>query len=414
LLNKNKKFLIVCWSFPPNPGIGGRRWAKFVKYLIKDGYEVFIIKEKIESSISDNQWLDGLNIPKENIFELKRHFLSNSINTSKGFIGKIKNRISLFLLKIIESGTIYDATVGLKKEFSELLKRLILVHEIDKIVVTGAPFNLFYYTALTIRDNENIISVADYRDPWIEAENYGMKSLNYNRKLNEINKQNLVFETFSFVTAPTKSIFESMIKQYNGQKGIKSKFVELKHAFDKDDLMLKSNSENRDTSIIKFTYGGTIYLESEQYLHRLSEFISKFNKINPIKQIEAVFYTPEYLKFKDSFSDLIFKQPIGNNIFSVLNNSDYVILLSANHNKDFKTTKFYEYMCLNKPFFYLGPKGDVANTIEDNRMGIVFNDLNDSEIQQEILKSHPIDNNILISQNDYQYRTKQLIQLLES
>ena len=77
----------------------------------------------------------------------------------------------------------------------------------------------------------------------------------------------------------------------------------------------------------------------------------------------------------------------------VVNNSDYIILLSASNNMNIKTIKFYEYLCLNKPFSYIGPKGDVANTIEDNKMGIVFNDLNDSKIQQEILKSHPIDNN---------------------
>jgi hypothetical protein len=63
-----------------------------------------------------------------------------------------------------------------------------------------------------------------------------MKTLSISRKLNEINKQNMVFEIFNYVTAPYKSLFEKLINQYSGKQGIKSKFVELKHAFDKDDI----------------------------------------------------------------------------------------------------------------------------------------------------------------------------------
>ena len=38
-----KKILLICYSFPPFPGIGGRRWAKFVKNLIKEDCELFVI-----------------------------------------------------------------------------------------------------------------------------------------------------------------------------------------------------------------------------------------------------------------------------------------------------------------------------------------------------------------------------------
>ena len=41
------KILLVCYSFPPNPGVGGRRWAKFAKYLVKSGHYVEVINAKL-------------------------------------------------------------------------------------------------------------------------------------------------------------------------------------------------------------------------------------------------------------------------------------------------------------------------------------------------------------------------------
>jgi Cft2 family RNA processing exonuclease len=117
---------------------------------------------------------------------------------------------------------------------------------------------------------------------------------------------------------------------------------------------------------------------------------------------------------KKLFLDLTFRKPIGNDIFSELIKSDFIILLYAEHNMNFKTTKFFEFMSLNKPFFYLGPIGDVANTIEKNNMGVVFDETNKALMQNEILKFHPINNEELISQNDFEFRTKELIMLLEN
>jgi hypothetical protein len=42
---EQKNILIIC-TFPPAPSIGGRRWAKFSKYLTRAGINVSVFAAK--------------------------------------------------------------------------------------------------------------------------------------------------------------------------------------------------------------------------------------------------------------------------------------------------------------------------------------------------------------------------------
>ena len=39
----NKHILLASYVFPPYPDIGSRRWAKFAKYLARDGFNVHVV-----------------------------------------------------------------------------------------------------------------------------------------------------------------------------------------------------------------------------------------------------------------------------------------------------------------------------------------------------------------------------------
>ena len=38
-----KKVLIVSYTFPPSPNVGGRRWSKLVRHLVESGNTVHVI-----------------------------------------------------------------------------------------------------------------------------------------------------------------------------------------------------------------------------------------------------------------------------------------------------------------------------------------------------------------------------------
>ena len=69
----NKKVLIVCYSFPPYPGIGGRRWAKFAKYLYRNGYNVNVISSKNKAD-ENSQWKTDIEEYSNNIDYIESNY----------------------------------------------------------------------------------------------------------------------------------------------------------------------------------------------------------------------------------------------------------------------------------------------------------------------------------------------------
>ena len=66
---------------------------------------------------------------------------------------------------------------------------------------------------------------------------------------------------------------------------------------------------------------------------------------------------------------------VGKEIFKIISEADYVLILLAEHNKDFKTTKFFEFLPFQKPYLYIGPLGEVAKNIREDEMGFVIKDV---------------------------------------
>ena len=178
----DKKIILLCWDFPPNDGIGGRRWAKLIKYLAKSDVECHVIKCAKNAKSKNSSWTKDVQSDKIKIYNIEPYFLTKWLNgTSSGF-KKIKFFIANKLMPLKFKGTIYDKAIGIENEIIKSAQDIINKNQIKYIIVTGAPFNLMFYIAKLLKNNPQLISLADYRDPWITAVNYGMKGLNESRK----------------------------------------------------------------------------------------------------------------------------------------------------------------------------------------------------------------------------------------
>jgi hypothetical protein len=206
-----KSVLLVCHGFPPNPGIGGRRWAKFAKYLVRKGFFVHVIACENESG-NISTWQSDVAIPEITNYVLPVKYPKSLLNIPHGIIDKIKYRLSKAFYKITQPRRIYDKTFLWEEQFLRKAEEIIFKNNIKNVIVTGAPFYLMYYAAKLKIKYPDLNYIADYRDPWIGAINYGLENLSSRGLRLEQKMQNYVYEKADFITAPNRFLL-SKIKQ---------------------------------------------------------------------------------------------------------------------------------------------------------------------------------------------------------
>ena len=135
------KILIISYFFPPNPGIGGRRWAKFAKYFLKMGVDVIVITTKPYPNSSSNWDKDTEQLYKEKrvVFVDKTQHSVFSGDKLLKIQDKLLYRILLPILKIITKGNYWDPSAKWGKKILPQVERLIL-DGYTNIVATGGPF----------------------------------------------------------------------------------------------------------------------------------------------------------------------------------------------------------------------------------------------------------------------------------
>src|SRR5688572_4293031 len=122
-----KSVLIVSYLFPPYPGVGGRRWSKFAKYLHKSGFDVKVITtEQRNSRISPSA-------PDIQLYRNKISYLKTGLSAYLGIVPntiveKVLYRIALWRAKLFAKGNYYDRSIFLEKQLlkkieDELLKK---------------------------------------------------------------------------------------------------------------------------------------------------------------------------------------------------------------------------------------------------------------------------------------------------
>ncbi len=397
---KQKSVLLICWDFPPNYGIGGRRWAKFTKCLLKDGYIIHVIKSKSSKVNMISSWVKDVDHKNVLISEIKPHWASEWLHSYDSIFSFARIRLAKYILKSKYKGTIFDKAIGIQSEFNALVTGLITKNNIKNVIVTGAPFNLIYYTALLKQTMKDLNIIADYRDPWINSVNYGMLHLAKDQIKEEREKQNSVFNYVNVITAPNDFLIEQIKQTNEGNTNATPFFLKVPHFFDKDDVVLQKSEIDKAQDKLKLVYAGALYSDTERYLSVLANSILKFKDQFPQIKVEVDFYT----KHKSlAFSNLglekniRFLEPIGDKIFNIVRESDLFIILLSDHNKDFKTTKFYEFLPYKVPYLLVGPKGHVSESIEKEELGFLLTEeQNLSYVYKKLLVSKELNgfNNI--------------------
>jgi hydroxymethylpyrimidine pyrophosphatase-like HAD family hydrolase len=363
-----RKILIISYTFPPSSGIGGRRWAKFAKYLFRDGYDVQVITSE-QSNISIGLWNKDIEelIKDNRISYITSNFPSVLKSYPSTIFDKIKYRLSLGLLKSKIKGNYYDRSSYWKKSLLKEINKLIKQGYIT-IIATGAPFHYLHDISELKRLFPELKLFFDFRDPWVLGNNYGIEGLNSKRFEEEKNIEKETIYKADNIFVPVQAMLNTLFESYPNQM---RKFKILPHGFDPDDI--PKNQIKNISNKIKFIYGGSIYDDFDNVYQKLDLSFKKFS----IEQVKIDIFTQSISKADKYFSkgnlsriSKVHPAIPTDELFKKILESDYFLLIFPPKFKDFLSTKFSEIIALRIPIIYIGMDGFVSKFLVKNNLGI--------------------------------------------
>jgi hypothetical protein len=134
------KILFVWYSFHPNPGLGGRRWAKPSKYLAKTGHYVEVINAKLRTDKLSTRSKEAQLLHEKNHFHsLPTGYPEIIKKIPETLFQKIQYRLSLEYLKLKAKGNLYNKRSLWDLNLIPFVQKK-LNEGFDTIICTAAPF----------------------------------------------------------------------------------------------------------------------------------------------------------------------------------------------------------------------------------------------------------------------------------
>ena len=410
-----KHIILVNYDFPPNKGIGGRRWGKLAKEFAEQNCIVHVVKADAISDTDKSVWSEEVNSINIIVHSLPRSYPQILLTQPKKFFEKLQYRKALNAVKKKYKGTPYDISLGWETHLVPKLNELAKKHPIEWVFATGAPWDMLRVVAEWKKEHPFIKYWADFRDPWLNARNYGMPFLSPEKKKEEEEKTQSVIQHSDVLSAPAIQILEHF-SSLNFIPPDNKKFFHLKHFHSEPKLTEQSfGFSSREITI---EYGGEIYLDTEPFLEEMSKDLTKLRESDPAlyERLQLNFHSTSFEKIQAIFKHhpcVRISDSIGKKIEDRIAQAHWCIILLADHNKDFFTTKYFEYQTLGTPYLYLGAKGEVLQTIENENRGTTW-----GNFFQSLLKNDPLNSRTFIQEadenNSLSFRVKEMLEHMKS
>ena len=361
-----QKILIISATFPPLPGVGGRRWAKFAKYLNRSGEEVFVLTSKV-SKEATSPWdedIKGLKITRIPVWS---PFFSNS---KSAFVQKVFYKLGNLIIPFLTKGSIYDKTLLAKSKIINSASKIIEHNNVDTLIISGAPFRTLWYGTFLKKKYPAITFIADLRDPWSWGNRaYGFDALSPQRRAFEKKLEQEVVESADRITAPGDPMVNQLKLLYPNHQ---DKISLLPHGFDLDEIAINKKSPNPKK--IKLIYFGTLYEALEDHFEGLAEVFAKYPN-----QFALTIYssTQRYKEIFEAYgveSMVNYFTPLPTKLlFEEVSKMDYALLFKLKHyGADNISTKYYELIASKTSILLLGPEGQASRLITANNLGHHF------------------------------------------
>jgi hypothetical protein len=409
--------LLVNFDFPPNRGIGGRRWAKFARQLVETGYVVHVIKADPLPGAADSAWKEDAQHPDIRITSLPRNYPKAFSHPGKDIFSKIKYRYYKWQLERATEGTIYDLSIGWASILVPAIRQIVQSHHIRQLIATGAPWQMLYDVCSIKKEFPGIHYLIDFRDPWITAINYGMAGLSPARKAAESAKQTFVLEHADVVTTPAQHITDELRDWAKQHCHHQAQFELLSHFYDPSDFLRKEKAEKHHSEQITFVYGGDLYVGMEPQLNNLRKQIEEVQAKRPdlYKRMKFRIFTNSASNLLNGIDAVEILPSIGKKLIDEIFAAQYCLVLLPDNKRNDMTTKFVEYFAYRKPMLVVASTGRASDFVEHHKIGLRLNEAEHNLINimdRAIQGKFPYDNNFEFESYALPAVTEKLISLL--
>jgi glycosyltransferase involved in cell wall biosynthesis len=365
--------LILSYVFPPYPGIGGRRWAKFAKYLAQMGYPVQAIAARNPFPAQSNWTKDVEGLPVRYLpGRFPEIFGHSSIS---GFLPKLRYRLALSASRLRTRGNYFDRAAFWKADLLKAAEEVIQQQGITHIMATGAPFHLLHHALELKRRHPQIRLLCDFRDPWTDGEYlFGMNSLSTQRLERERQMEQEVLSSADVIT----SVSDAIVKQLKAKApDSAARFETLINGFDPADFQ-SLGQQAQDDAKIRFVLTGSLYPELEYIFLPLLDALQALRQESPEwgERLLFQFYgqaDPAYerhVKAKGLEDQVQFFPPVPlEEVGGLLHQAAFTLLFLNQHLAFSRSTKFYEYLAAGKKIVVFSAPGETQAYVEAQGIG---------------------------------------------
>lgn len=366
-----KKVLIISYTFPPFPGIGGRRWAKFAKYLKQNGYSVKVICCENPFKDRTSEWMDDVAGIEQ--FQLKRKYPRSLITYPGGLSGKISYHLGLRVVKLFAKGNYFDRTVFWEKQLIKKASELIAKDRIKNVIATGGPFQILAHSCKLKEHFPDLNLVVDFRDYWTKDTSLSaMKTISPERVAEEKKMEKYVCEKADKII----TVSAEMNKYFTNLSN-KENVTTIPNGYDPDDFKNLEGKKYADSKKINIVFTGNLYHNLGDIFYSFCDALKKIKSENrPLYDtLNFEFYgNPDAKMFehaKKEGLDIIhyFGLVSLRESLNRVKSSQYCMLFLNDVYSFSLSTKFCEYIGLRKKILLFSRQGFASDFIEENKLG---------------------------------------------
>ena len=349
------RVLIVSQTFPPASGIGGRRWAKFAKYLNKKQFEIEVISAELPISTGQS-WMEDVEGIKQ--YHYRHKYPEILSKNPRNVFQKIQYRLAYSRAMLKADGTPYDRALFDKEAFLEVLEFRLKEFNPQTLIITSPPVNLVVYAARIRSQYPQVKFIADFRDPWLDGNHYGYADLRPKAFEAEKVKEDFVVQHFDKIVSPWPLVVDGFTSRY---PEFESKFELLPHGWDRDDIMGKG----KPVIELDMIYGGNLYKGFESLLG----FLARYSHEKNVKvEIYANSELPQQILATQGNFKVRNAIPVSN-FFARIRQSKQLLFLIPERLKDGFPTKLLEFAATGKGIVAVGYPGTLSELIVKKGLG---------------------------------------------